>query len=138
MKRVTKQFSQKMARRIMLRDNGTCVYCSGIATQIDHVVPHSKDGPSTVANGVACCTHCNMKKKGKLSEEYLVKGLVHLVRAGEDIDWVDTLYTNRLAQLTQAQELAIRLLTEGGLTRSEVCIILGIKEETIASYEETL
>jgi len=126
-----KNFGVGMARRIMLRDKGVCIYCGNIATQIDHVIPASKDGPSITANGVACCTHCNMNKKGKLSEEYLVKGLVHLVRIGEDIGWVDSLYTDKLYNMSHTQELALRLLLQSELSRSDISFCLSIDEDTL-------
>ncbi len=126
-----KNFGVSMVRNIMLRDKGTCIYCGGIATQIDHVIPASKEGPAITANGVACCAHCNMSKKGKLSEEYLVKGLTYLARIGEDIGWVNNLYTKRLYNMTRTQELALRFLLQSELSRSDISFCLSIDEDML-------
>lgn len=118
-----------MARRIMIRDMGNCIYCDGIATQVDHVIPASKDGPDIMANGVACCTTCNMRKKGRLTEKYLVKGLIHLANVGENISWVDNLYVYRMS--SELIECA-NLLFECDISRSDISSMLKIDEETLS------
>lgn len=138
MKRTGKQFNQAMARRIMLRDKSACIYCGSIATQIDHVIPASKDGPAITANGVASCAACNTKKKGKLSEEYLVKGLVYLARVGEDIGWVDDLYADRLMRLSYTQDYALRLLLQSELSHSEISFFLSIDEDMLDKIIEEM
>lgn len=60
--------------------NGKCYYCdksiyqsvaSGIKPEIDHVVPKSKGGLSTIDNLVLSCRRCNQKKKDKDKKEFL-------------------------------------------------------------------
>jgi len=138
MKRTTRGFSPKMARDIFIRDSYTCIYCGNIANQIDHVIPYSKDGITAKNNAVACCRSCNVRKKGKLSEEYLVKGLTHLVRIGEDISWVDSLYTKQIRRLTEAEDYALNLLLRGKLPLSEISFVLGIDEEILRYAVEEL
>jgi len=135
---ISRGFYSATATKILRRDGYTCVYCGNIADVIDHVVPYSKGGKTIKANGVACCNSCNMKKKGKLLEEYLVKGMVHLVRVGEDVSWTDTLYDTKrhkeamiisgLYQMTAELLEAANLLLQCDISRSETCSILRIDE----------
>lgn len=46
-------------RRILQRDAHTCVYCGQPATTIDHLIPWSKGGRTTMPNCVAACSECN-------------------------------------------------------------------------------
>lgn len=128
-----KNFGVDMARRIMLRDKGTCVYCGGIATQVDHVVPASKGGPAIMANGVASCAGCNGKKRGNITEECLVRGLVYLARVGEDINWVDSLYI-KSSQLTENQKRTARILLQSDLSRSDISFIINTSEEELDMF----
>lgn len=54
---------------VMLRDNGTCAYCSGKANTIDHVMPSSLGGANSWTNCVAACFKCNNKKSNKTPEQ---------------------------------------------------------------------
>lgn len=128
---MSRGFSQGMALRILRRDNYTCTYCGNIANEVDHVIPYSKGGITTEDNGVACCNSCNMKKKGSLIEEYIVKGLVHLARAGRDINWIDSLYKDKLYRMTHAQEYALRIMLQSELSRSEISSVLNISKDTL-------
>jgi hypothetical protein len=42
----------------------TCVYCRrpGMATQVDHAIPKSRDGNATIDNAQLTCPHCNPSK----------------------------------------------------------------------------
>lgn len=46
-------------RRILRRDNHTCVYCFELATEVDHITPYSYIPDNTDANLVASCRLCN-------------------------------------------------------------------------------
>ena len=121
----------KVATEILRRDGYACVYCGNIANVIDHVIPFSKGGKTIKANGVACCSKCNHKKKGSLIEEFLVKGLVHLAKMGEDISWVDALYTKKLKEPTEIEIYYIEKMVQDGLEPSEISQLLGIDVDTI-------
>jgi len=56
-------------RAIFARDGGRCVYCGGVATSVDHVVPRSRGGQHTWENVVAACRRCNhIKSDRQISE----------------------------------------------------------------------
>jgi hypothetical protein len=63
-------FSDKQRQAIYLAANGRCQQC-GIQLEAgwhaDHVVPHSKGGPTDIANGAALCPTCNITKSNKMS-----------------------------------------------------------------------
>lgn len=62
----------KTRARIMRRDNGTCVYCGGEATEIDHVVASAHGGSDRDDNLVAACHLCNeAKRKHEVAESRL-------------------------------------------------------------------
>lgn len=86
----SRQVDRRLADYVRLRDGGICVYCQdAIGQQIDHVIPLAAGGPTIKSNLVLCCSVCNQEKKGKLKEVYLAKAFKHLMRIGENIDWVD-------------------------------------------------
>ncbi len=78
--------------RVWDRDKGICTYCGGDAQEIDHVVPASLGGPTISANGVLACHRCNMRKGAGLALEVLTIAFAHLLRSGENIDWVEHLW----------------------------------------------
>jgi 5-methylcytosine-specific restriction endonuclease McrA len=47
---------------VLGRDNWTCSYCGGEATEVDHVEPRARGGATTPANLVATCRPCNKTK----------------------------------------------------------------------------
>lgn len=49
-------------RGVFARDGGRCVYCGGVATSLDHVVPRSRGGAHTWENVVSACRRCNHVK----------------------------------------------------------------------------
>ncbi|GAA2440240.1 HNH endonuclease [Streptomyces macrosporus] len=49
-------------RALFARDGGRCVYCGGVATSVDHVVPRSRGGQHAWDNVVAACRRCNHVK----------------------------------------------------------------------------
>jgi len=60
-------------RRILQRDNYTCIYCGkGIADapqmafHVDHIVPLSRGGNDAIGNLVTACDHCNTSKCDKV------------------------------------------------------------------------
>lgn len=58
----------RIRNRVLDRDQGTCQYCR---TQkgdmhIDHIIPHSKGGPTTETNLQIACSECNRMKGDSL------------------------------------------------------------------------
>lgn len=49
-------------KAVFARDGGRCVYCSAVATSLDHVVPKSRGGSHTWDNVVSACGRCNHVK----------------------------------------------------------------------------
>ena len=58
-------------RNVIIRDNHTCQYCGTTDGQmtIDHVVPVSKNGPSSFDNCVCCCKACNSNKADRTPQQ---------------------------------------------------------------------
>lgn len=52
-------------RAIFARDGGRCVYCGGVATSVDHVIPRSRGGQHVWENVVAACRRCNHTKSDR-------------------------------------------------------------------------
>ncbi|KKL87346.1 hypothetical protein LCGC14_1935590 [marine sediment metagenome] len=71
---------------VMRRDNYFCVYCDNLADVVDHVIPYRIGGRSIRTNGVACCTRCNMLKRG--NRTMVVYGLTYLAIKGESLKWL--------------------------------------------------
>ena len=56
-------------RGVLHRDGGSCAYCGGHATTIDHILPRSRGGKNTWKNTVASCGPCNQRKGDKTPTE---------------------------------------------------------------------
>jgi 5-methylcytosine-specific restriction endonuclease McrA len=54
----------------MVRDNFTCRYCGARATEVDHVSPESRGGPTVAWNLVAACGPCNRSKGAHTPAEW--------------------------------------------------------------------
>ncbi|HKS90501.1 MAG TPA: HNH endonuclease [Tepidiformaceae bacterium] len=54
---------------ILRRDRSTCVYCSGNAQTVDHVLPKSRGGSDSWLNLVAACKACNGRKGDRTPQE---------------------------------------------------------------------
>ena len=50
---------------------GRCVYCSGAADSVDHLLAVSKSGRTTPGNVVPACRSCNSKKRDKDLDDWL-------------------------------------------------------------------
>jgi 5-methylcytosine-specific restriction endonuclease McrA len=47
---------------VLHRDDWTCRYCGKEATEVDHVAPRARGGPTAPSNLVAACRPCNKTK----------------------------------------------------------------------------
>jgi len=79
---VRRRFRPRVAfnrRNVFRRDNGLCQYCGCRVPDLtlDHVVPRSREGPTSWDNVVACCRSCNSRKRDRTPEE---AGMVLLSR----------------------------------------------------------
>lgn len=49
------------------RDGGRCVYCGSTENlQLDHIIPFSKGGATSVENLQLLCQKCNLEKSNKI------------------------------------------------------------------------
>lgn len=98
--RIDRTLDPFMRRAIMKRDNWTCRYCGEKAEHIDHVIPYSKGGPSTMSNLVAACVACNFKASDRLFDSFVAKrewlrdvrnikphAPVELMKPSKKLDW---------------------------------------------------
>ena len=60
--------------RVLKRDGYICAYCSGEATQVDHVIPRANGGGHELDNLVACCAPCNSRKGAHNEGVFLARG----------------------------------------------------------------
>lgn len=60
-----------MRRAVLDRDKGICRYCGrrAMTLHLDHIIPVTHRGRSTVANLATACADCNRKKGGRTPEE---------------------------------------------------------------------
>src|SRR5690606_16206547 len=59
-----------LRRQVYERDYYECRYCGARrGLTIDHVVPESRGGKTTLENLVTCCKSCNSRKSARTPEE---------------------------------------------------------------------
>jgi hypothetical protein len=73
--------SESLRDAIWAKTDGRCWYCDEqlekkgrskeISFCVDHAIPSSKGGRSSLVNLVPCCNNCNRKKKDKTPAEFL-------------------------------------------------------------------
>jgi 5-methylcytosine-specific restriction endonuclease McrA len=68
--------------RVLKRDSYICAYCSGEATQVDHVIPRANGGGHELDNLVACCAPCNSRKGSHNEGVFLARGATPPVFSG--------------------------------------------------------
>ena len=51
--------------------DGTCAYCLGPASTVDHVLPVSRGGDNAMCNLVLACRSCNSRKHSKTPLEFV-------------------------------------------------------------------
>lgn len=63
--------SQALRDRVFARDGRQCRYCKDEAGpfQLDHVLPWSRGGETSLDNLVVCCAVCNAEKRDRTPEE---------------------------------------------------------------------
>lgn len=67
-----RSFNQFERNEIYRRSEGLCGYCFSELDEVwwpDHVIPFSKGGETSIANGIACCEPCNRKKGNKMPDK---------------------------------------------------------------------
>lgn len=62
-----KRFYTKLCKllfknKILQETNYRCIYCNGLATTLDHIIPKNKCGQSLQSNLVGACETCNKSK----------------------------------------------------------------------------
>ena len=66
MSKKRKATSKRLRFEVFKRDNFTCQYCSAkppkVPLEIDHIIPVSKDGTTTIDNLITACFDCNRGK----------------------------------------------------------------------------
>ena len=75
--RLPKQAVRFNRRNIFARDGNRCQYCGKnfptSELSLDHVVPRSRNGPTSWENVVCACVSCNVKKGGRTPHEAHMK-----------------------------------------------------------------
>lgn len=75
---IKQRISTFIRRQVIERDGYHCVYCDEDLTQgeihLDHIIPESKGGPTTIDNLQVTCRKCNTAK-GVLTESEFVDRL---------------------------------------------------------------
>ena len=87
-------FPEKLGRFLTLRDS-TCrgPFCDAPIRQHDHIVPHSRGGPTSVDNGQGLCAHCNQK-------EQQLRAVRRTDQPGHRVEWVSETGTRRVVAPT--------------------------------------
>lgn len=66
------RFFRGALRRQIMTEGAPCAYCGATATQVDHVIPYSRGGPTNLGNGVPACASCNASKGARGVTEWLL------------------------------------------------------------------
>lgn len=82
--RVPKQTIRFNRRNLFARDGNRCQYCGKhfptSELSLDHVIPKSRNGPTSWDNIVCSCVACNVRKGGRTPHEAHMKLIRHPVK----------------------------------------------------------
>lgn len=56
--------------KVLERDRHICYWCGGVGNTMDHVIPWSKGGRTTMGNCIAACEECNGVRGDMPAEEF--------------------------------------------------------------------
>jgi hypothetical protein len=110
----------ELRRRITERDGNRCVYCltaednCGLRMHIDHIIPESSGGPTTLDNLCLACFSCNVHKGAQQTGVDPVTGetvaLFHPLqqRWGDHFTWGESL--TQIIGLTACGRATVRAL----------------------------
>lgn len=56
--------------KVLARDEYTCYWCGGFGATMDHVIPWSKGGRTTMENCICACEECNGQRGDMPAEEF--------------------------------------------------------------------
>ncbi len=84
LRNISRKIPRPIEFRVLLRENGVCRLCHRPVPvediHFDHTIPRSKGGPTEESNIQLLCRDCNLKKRSKYEDEFLVTSAVdHLV-----------------------------------------------------------
>lgn len=68
--------------KILARDQYTCYWCGGPGDTIDHVIPWSKGGRTTMNNCICACSACNGERGDTPAGEFALTKRVEPPREG--------------------------------------------------------
>lgn len=106
---------------VWTRDGGRCVYCkSDLDLQSDHVLPCSHGGPPIQENIVLACKICNEAKSNSFDVEYLVIAFNHLLYVGENLEWIDLIFSDVVDNLDLSTLERIREWVEAAKNLDEI------------------
>ncbi|WP_197284280.1 HNH endonuclease signature motif containing protein [Bacillus sp. CHD6a] len=60
---------------VLVRDKYVCGYCGERGNTVDHIIPKSKGGETSLNNCVCACMRCNNEKADLKLEEFLKRKL---------------------------------------------------------------
>jgi len=56
--------------KVLARDNHTCYWCGGPGNTMDHVIPWSQGGRTTMDNCICACQECNGERGDMQADEF--------------------------------------------------------------------
>jgi len=70
----SRNISGKVKKKVMIRDNGKCVYCGSKENiEFDHILPFSEGGSNSANNIQLICIYCNRQKRNYINDDFLRK-----------------------------------------------------------------
>lgn len=70
---------------VAIMKSGACVYCGGVATSVDHIIPLARGGHEAEYNLVPACGTCNSSKGDRLLIEWRGDRISHAVRVSDKV-----------------------------------------------------
>ena len=133
----TRFFSSSQRKELFLRANKKCQMCREPISldnfHADHITPHSKGGPTNLANGQALCPSCNYNKASAMTvnyEQFVPVGMP--IRAWQD-DFLKRCYGSMVRQISlppsQIKAFILMAFPGAGKTLAQVLIAQVLLEQ---------
>ena len=109
-------------QKVLNKTNGICAHCGlelNLKTfTVDHYIPKSKGGVSTIDNLIPLCEKCNVNKDNKILEPLVAYPYIN-IKYENDLIRLYNIYCNKIEQKEQKEQKSNKQQAEQKIDKTE-------------------